>query len=237
MSELPDRIAAGAWIAQRQAAVRALPRAEAAAGLAVLDDQRTARDASAELLDALDASGPSPFAYGTPAEVEDVELGPVVFRSLDGTALALDEVPARIFSEVMRDLDLVVSVAHASGADPEASASTVAMRAALVEETCALLGLDGVRTQGSRVLIAGERAEWSVHLGSGVVHRLPGGAVCIVPVHGQHRGRLFLPSADDDPADRRGARQGAACWRATARSGTRRSSSSWRREPIAHELR
>jgi len=27
----------------------------------------------------------------------------------------------------------------------------------------------------------------------------PGGALCIVPVHGQHRGRLFLPFADDDP--------------------------------------
>ena len=23
--------------------------------------------------------------------------------------------------------------------------------------------------------------------------------MCIIPVHGQHRGRLFLPFADDDP--------------------------------------
>lgn len=35
--------------------------------------------------------------------------------------------------------------------------------------------------------------------GSGVVHRQPGGALCIVPVHSQHRGRLFLPFADNDP--------------------------------------
>ena len=28
---------------------------------------------------------------------------------------------------------------------------------------------------------------------------MPGGALCIVPVHAQHRGRLFLPFADDDP--------------------------------------
>jgi hypothetical protein len=41
--------------------------------------------------------------------------------------------------------------------------------------------------------------DYSVHLGSGVVHRMPGGAVCIVPVHAQQRGRLFLPFADDDP--------------------------------------
>jgi hypothetical protein len=30
-------------------------------------------------------------------------------------------------------------------------------------------------------------------------HRLPGGSLCIVPVHAQHRGRIFLPFADDDP--------------------------------------
>ena len=35
--------------------------------------------------------------------------------------------------------------------------------------------------------------------GSAVVHRQPGGHVCIVPVGAQHRGRLFLPFADDDP--------------------------------------
>ena len=49
--------------------------------------------------------------------------------------------PARLFSEVMRDLDLVVSVAHVGGVDPEASQSTVEMRAALVSETAALLEL------------------------------------------------------------------------------------------------
>ena len=38
-----------------------------------------------------------------------------------------------------------------------------------------------------------------MHLGSAGVHQLPGGAVCIVPVHAQHRGRVFLPFADDDP--------------------------------------
>ncbi len=48
-------------------------------------------------------------------------------------------------------------------------------------------------------MIEGELGHYSLHLGSGVVHRQPGGALCIVPVHAQHRGRLFLPFADDDP--------------------------------------
>ena len=43
--------------------------------------------------------------------------------------------PPRLFSEVMRDLDLVASVAHAGGVDPEASASKMEMRVALVSET------------------------------------------------------------------------------------------------------
>jgi hypothetical protein len=32
-----------------------------------------------------------------------------------------------------------------------------------------------------------------------IVARRPGGALCIIPVGSQHRGRLFLPFADDDP--------------------------------------
>jgi hypothetical protein len=40
---------------------------------------------------------------------------------------------------------------------------------------------------------------YSVHLGSAIVHLQPGGSLCIVPIHSQHRGRLFLPFADEDP--------------------------------------
>jgi hypothetical protein len=99
----------------------------------------------------------------------------------------------------MRDVDLVVSVAHQGGVDPEATASTVEMRRALLRETCGLLRLDNVRLQDAHALIDGQLGTYSVHLGSAVVHRQPGGHLCIVPVHSQHRGRLFLPFADDDP--------------------------------------
>jgi hypothetical protein len=129
-----------------------------------------------------------------------IALGGVHFNRRDEwEPLLLEKVPPRIFSEVMRDLDLVVSVAHASGVDPEASSSTKQMRAALVQETCHLLQLPNVRIQASHVLIDGQLGHYNVHLGSGVVHRQPGGMLFIVPVHSQHRGRLFLPFADDDP--------------------------------------
>jgi hypothetical protein len=59
--------------------------------------------------------------------------------------------------------------------------------------------LNNIKIQGSHALIKGEIGTYSVHLGSAIVHRQPGGALCILPVSSQHRGRLFLPFVDDDP--------------------------------------
>ena len=113
----------------------------------------------------------------TPAEVEGLTIEDVCFvRRGEWAPLPLAEVPPRIFSEVMRDLDLVVSVAHRGGVDPEASASTVEMRANLLRETCELLGIENVRVKGSHAMIDGELGRYSLHLGSTVVHRQPGGA-------------------------------------------------------------
>ncbi|MEX1230412.1 MAG: DUF5724 domain-containing protein [Planctomycetaceae bacterium] len=140
------------------------------------------------------------YGGGTPLDVEGLTFDFISFHRRDEVKpLKLPDIPPRIFSEVMRDLDLVVSVAHRGGVDPEATASTVEMREVLVNETCALLGLKNVKVKQPRVLIKGQLAEYAVHLGSGNVHRMPGGALCVIPVHAQHRGRLFLPFADDDP--------------------------------------
>jgi hypothetical protein len=139
-------------------------------------------------------------SFYTPAEVEGLTLRALRFTpagKLD--AIKLANVPPRVFSETMRDLDLVVSVAHRGGVDPEASQSTVEMRAALLRETMTLLKLTNVTVEGQRARIRGSLAEYSVHLGSAGVHVMPGGHVWIVPVGAQHRGRLFLPFADDDP--------------------------------------
>jgi hypothetical protein len=140
------------------------------------------------------------YGGGTPLEVEGLTLEGIQFtRRGEWKPLPLVEVPPRLFSEVMRDLDLVVSVAHRGGVDPEASASTVEMRASLLRETCDLLKIDNFKIKSSHVLIDGRLGQYSVHLGSAIVHKQPGGSLCIVPVHAQHRGRLFLPFADDDP--------------------------------------
>lgn len=138
--------------------------------------------------------------YFTPADIDGLTLEGVIFTKIGNWKPApLTEIPPIIFSEVMRDLDLVVSVAHRGGVDPETTASTVEMRSALIRETCTLLKVQNVELQSRYALIEGKLGSYTVHLGSGIVHIQPGGALCIIPVHSQHRGRLFLPFADDDP--------------------------------------
>jgi hypothetical protein len=138
--------------------------------------------------------------FYTPADVEGLTIEGVSFSEPNRwQPLELEKIPPILFSEVMRDIDLVVSVAYRGGVDPESSASTVEMRSALITETSKLLKIENVVLQGSHALIQGKLGHYSVHLGSGIVHRQPGGALCIIPVHAQHRGRIFLPFMDDDP--------------------------------------
>jgi Family of unknown function (DUF5724)/Domain of unknown function (DUF4132) len=136
----------------------------------------------------------------SPAEVESPTLETVEFHNLkDYKNIAFEEINARIFSEVMRDIDLVVSVAHAGGVDAEASHSSIEMRGVLLKETLRLFRLENVEIAGNHAKIKGSLGEYSVHLGSAVVHKLPGKYLSILPVHSQQRGRIFLPFADDDP--------------------------------------
>lgn len=139
--------------------------------------------------------------FYTPADIEGLTLAGVAFRKKDSHFghEPLSSIPDRIFSETMRDLDLVASVAHAGGVDPEASESTVEMRASLLRETCRLLDLKNVEVEGHHAMIEGTKARYSVHLGSASTRVMPGRMLTIVAVHSQYRGRLFLPFADEDP--------------------------------------
>ncbi len=136
----------------------------------------------------------------SPSDIEAPTLEWVeFFDRKTGKAMRVDEVPDIIFSEVMRDVDLAVSVAHAGGVDPETSHSTIEMRSAIVEFTLPLFKLSNVTLEKSHAFIKGERADYSVHLGSGVVHIQGGPMINVLPVYSQHRGKLFLPFVDDDP--------------------------------------
>lgn len=136
----------------------------------------------------------------TPADIEAPTLEWVCFSDRrTGKDLKISEIAPVIFSEVMRDVDLAVSVAHAGGVDPETSHSTMEMRAAILSFVLPLFKLDNVRVEGRHAFITGKLADYSVHLGSGVVHQQGGAMIPVLPVHSQHRGRIFLPFADEDP--------------------------------------
>jgi len=109
------------------------------------------------------------------------------------------DVPEVLYSEVMRDTDLAVSVAYAGGVDPETSHSTMEMRRVILAFNMELFGLENVRFEGTHAFIKGSLGNYTVHLGSGVIHKEGGGMLHILPVHSQHRGKLFLPFIDEDP--------------------------------------
>ena len=62
----------------------------------------------------------------SPSDTEAPTLEYVVFSDRKtGKSLKIKEIPDIIYSEVMRDVDLAVSVAHAGGVDPETSLSLI----------------------------------------------------------------------------------------------------------------
>ena len=135
----------------------------------------------------------------SPSDVESPTIEHISFYSLkEQKALKLVDVDEVVFSEVMRDIDLVVSVAHVGGVDPEASHSTLEMRAVLAKESARLFKLENVEVKERHILIDGKLGNYSIHLGSGMVAKA-GLHLSIIPVHSQHRGRVFLPFIDDDP--------------------------------------
>ena len=136
----------------------------------------------------------------SPSDAEAPTLEYVVFADRKtGKHLPIKDIPDIIYSEVMRDVDLAVSVAHVGGVDPETSHSTIEMRRAIVECSLSLFKTKNVRLEGNHAIIDGKLGQYTVHLGSGVVHQMGNSMLFVVPVHSQHRGRIFLPFVDDDP--------------------------------------
>lgn len=134
----------------------------------------------------------------SPSDVEAPVIEGVTFHNRRREILPLEELDPVLFSEVMRDIDLVVSVAHVGGVDPEASHSTLQMRAALARESARLFKADNVEVKQRHIVIEGTMGSYNIHLGSGMVSK-GGLQLNIIAVQSQHRGRLFLPFLDDDP--------------------------------------
>jgi hypothetical protein len=136
----------------------------------------------------------------SPADIEAPTLETIQFTYRgNGKTATLSEIPPILFSEVMRDIDLVVSVANVGGVDPEASASTIEMRIAIARELLSLLKIKNVAFKTAHALVKGHFGDYSVHMGSGIVHQIGVGMIPVLAVQSGQRGHIFLPFADNDP--------------------------------------
>jgi hypothetical protein len=129
------------------------------------------------------------------SETEHFTFDSIAFYR-DQKAIPLEQVPPLLFSEVMRDADLLVSVAHAADGY-STSNETLQRRAELVDELIQGLGLRNVRCEGHFLHITGQRANYRIHLGSAAIHIEPGNYLCIVPASRSFT-ELYLPFADTD---------------------------------------
>ncbi|TAA47472.1 DUF4132 domain-containing protein [Corallincola spongiicola] len=129
---------------------------------------------------------------------DEVQVADVIeFFNADG-AMAIADVPSRLFSEVMRDADLVASVAVVDDDGAYWSAELSASRIDVVREVMAKLGFDNLSFDGHFVYVQGKRAKYRIHLGSGNIHIMPGAYLCIVPQSDRKAKPIYLPFAESD---------------------------------------
>lgn len=115
-----------------------------------------------------------------------------------GEPLPLADVPAVIFSEVMRDADLVVSVAVVDDAGGYWSEELNSARLSVVRNVLTKLGFDNLSVEGHFVYVQGKLAKYRIHLGSGNIHIMPGAYLCIIPDRSEKEKPIYLPFVDSD---------------------------------------
>lgn len=130
------------------------------------------------------------------AENPEVTIGEISF-SRDNEDVPLTDIPPLIFSEVMRDVDLVAAVAHLDEENYLWSTESSLRQAELVTALVEDLGLKGVTVQGHFAYVQGKLARYRIHLGSGAIHIEPGNYLCIVPEKETEQ-KFYLPFAEAD---------------------------------------
>jgi hypothetical protein len=137
-----------------------------------------------------------PDVYHYLTEDETTTIGGISFK-LNNQSVALIDVPVIGFSEFMRDLDLVITVGAADDQDIP-SAESISSRVALLQYLLPQLGLKNVSIKEHFAMISGKRANYRVHLGTAVIHIMPGSYLCIVPADKASPAKVELPFVDED---------------------------------------
>jgi hypothetical protein len=118
----------------------------------------------------------------------------------------LANIPPVVFSEVMRDVDLIVSVAHPDDGEVhlphreyEHSQEMMEHRGDVIRALARDLNLEGVHIEEHFVRVKGKQANYRIHLGSASVYIEPAHHLCIVPDRTvkQKATGLYLPFLDE----------------------------------------
>jgi hypothetical protein len=133
------------------------------------------------------------------ASTDVVTAGRITFAK-DYRPLPLAQVPPLVFSEVLRDADLVVSSAAVAGDGEGAwSGEAAERRADVARAVLAEFDVANVEFHGRFAQIRGTRANYRIHLGSGVVHLDPGPQICPAPPPADPAApAAFLPFPPDE---------------------------------------
>jgi len=105
--------------------------------------------------------------------------------------IRLADVPPLIFSEVLRDLDMVTVIAHESE-ERGTSREVLQQRGDLVRATTAALGLTQVQVEEPLVYVRGALTNYRIHLATGAIYLESGQYLCIVPSV-KERKAIYLP--------------------------------------------
>jgi hypothetical protein len=108
--------------------------------------------------------------------------------------IPLAQIPALVFSEVLRDLDTVTVIAHQSD-EQGTSQEVLRQRGDLVRATAAALGLAQVHVEEPHVFVRGRLAGYRIHLATGAIYLESGQYLCIVSSPKQRKA-IFLPFED-----------------------------------------
>jgi len=130
------------------------------------------------------------------SENSEVTIGEIQFRSSDGV-IDLATVNPLVFSEVMRDADLVAGVAQVTEDDQRWSTEVAQHRREILTAFIQAMGMNNVSCKDNFAFVKGSLAEYRIHLGSGAIHIVPGNYLCIVPA-GKKEESVYLPFSDTD---------------------------------------
>lgn len=143
------------------------------------------------------------YAYAdwyTANDVEQPTIEEVVFcDNKSSKTMDMNSLSPILFSETMRDIDLLVSTAYVGGIDVKTNHSTIDMRKRIIEHNMNLMKIENYSLGDNFITINGQYHNYSMHIGSGIIHIEGKGMLPIFPVHAQQRGQIFLPFVDDDP--------------------------------------